>query len=174
MLQQPPAETELTTTGRQRASTGMRKSHYAAHIHMIPGMISGPYYQEFTKANHFTGDTQLAPIHTHLPAPGMPGFLTTLTLDKQFTLSGTKLFTSFSWPYNTGTAITVTTMFAHDTQTALDNHIPKAPPTAGRGHTQLTTDLTPPFIPLGKQLNKTTRPNPTQPEQNKNTTKNPA
>ncbi|WP_329529861.1 DUF2871 domain-containing protein [Streptomyces sp. NBC_01450] len=73
----------------------MRKSYYAAHTYMILGVISGLHYREFTKANHFTGDTQLALIHTHLLALGMPGFLIIPALDKQFTPSGTKLFTYF-------------------------------------------------------------------------------
>jgi hypothetical protein len=105
----------------------------------------------------------------------MLGFLIILALDKQFTLSGTKLFTYFFWLYNTGIAITVTMMFVHGTQTVLGNHVPKAVAlTAGLGHTLLTAGLMLLFILLGKQLNKSTRTNPTQPEQNKKTTKNPA
>ena len=32
---------------------------------MIIGLLSGFYYRELTKAHHFTGDTQLALVHTH-------------------------------------------------------------------------------------------------------------
>ncbi|MDR3079562.1 MAG: DUF2871 domain-containing protein, partial [Streptomyces sp.] len=52
----------------------MRKSYYAAHVYMITGVVSGLFYREFTKAKDFTGETQLAVIHTHLLALGMLGF----------------------------------------------------------------------------------------------------
>ncbi|WP_329359530.1 DUF2871 domain-containing protein [Streptomyces sp. NBC_01483] len=153
----------------------MRKSYYAAHVYMILGVISGLYYREFTKANDFTGDTQLALIHTHLLALGMLGFLIILALDKQFALSGTKLFTYFFWFYNTGIAITVAMMFVHGTETVLGDHVPKAVPlTAGLGHTLLTVGLILLFILLGKRLNESAGTDPTEPEHNKETTKNPA
>ncbi|WP_437852202.1 DUF2871 family protein [Sorangium sp. So ce302] len=38
----------------------MRKSYNAAHVYMIVGVVSGLFYREFTKVNHFTGETQLA------------------------------------------------------------------------------------------------------------------
>lgn len=60
----------------------MKKSYYAALIYMIAGLGAGLFYREFTKANHFTGDTQLAVTHTHLLALGMLVFLTVLALDK--------------------------------------------------------------------------------------------
>ncbi|WP_405885367.1 DUF2871 domain-containing protein [Streptomyces sp. NBC_01136] len=144
----------------------MRKSYYAAHTYMILGVISGLYYREFTKANHFDGDTQLALMHTHLLALGMIGFLVVLALDKQFQLSGTKLFTYFFWFYNAGIAITVAMMFVHGTETVLGNHTPEAVIlTAGLGHTLLTVGLILLFIQLGKRLDETTRTQPTEPEQ---------
>ena len=154
---------------------GMRKSYYAAHTYMILGVISGLYYREFTKANDFTGDTQLALMHTHLLALGMLGFLIILALDKQFALSGTKLFTYFFWLYNAGIAITVAMMFVHGTDTVLGNHVPEAVPlTAGLGHILLTTGLILLFILLGKRLSEPAGPGPAKPEQNNQTAKNPA
>ncbi|MFB7758388.1 DUF2871 family protein, partial [Streptomyces sp. NPDC056121] len=72
----------------------MRKSYYAAHVYMIVGVVSGLFYREFTKAEDFDGETQLALMHTHLLALGMIVFLVVLVLDKVFQLSGTKLFTA--------------------------------------------------------------------------------
>ena len=69
----------------------IRASYYAAHTYVIVGVLSGLFYREFTKAKDFTGDTQLALMHTHLLALGMLGFLIVLALDKQFRLSGTRL-----------------------------------------------------------------------------------
>ncbi|GGV05412.1 membrane protein [Kitasatospora herbaricolor] len=131
----------------------MRKSYYAAHVHMILGVISGLYYREFTKANDFEGDTQLALIHTHLLALGMLGFLIVLALDKLFQLSGTRLFTAFFWFYNAGIGITVSMMFVHGTETVLGSSVPEAVSmTAGLGHILLTVGLILLFVLLGKRL----------------------
>lgn len=113
---------------RQGAGAEMRKSYIAAHVYMILGVISGLFYREFTKAHDFRGDTQLAVMHTHLLALGMLGFLIVLALDKQFQLSGTKLFTAFFWFYNAGIAITVIMMGVHGTETVLGKHVPEAVP----------------------------------------------
>ncbi|MCT9110118.1 DUF2871 domain-containing protein [Streptomyces mirabilis] len=164
----------MTSTDRQGASTGMRKSYYAAHVYMILGVISGLYYREFTKANDFTGDTQLALMHTHLLSLGMMGFLIVLALDKQFALSGTKLFTYFFWFYNVGIAITVAMMFVHGTETVLGDRVPEAVPlTAGLGHILLTVGLILLFVLLGKRLNESAGAGPAEPEQEKETAKSP-
>ena len=39
--------------------------YYILLFYMIIGLLSGFYYRELTKAHHFTGDTQLALVHTH-------------------------------------------------------------------------------------------------------------
>lgn len=142
-----------------RVST--RASYYAAHTYMIVGVVSGLFYREFTKANHFTGDTQLAVIHTHLLALGMLGFLIVLALDKQFHLSGTKLHTGFFWFYNAGIAVTVGMMGVHGCLTVLGDHVPAAVPlVAGLGHILLTVGLILLFVHLGKRLKEPTRTQP--------------
>ncbi|MEU5600009.1 DUF2871 domain-containing protein [Streptomyces sp. NPDC020298] len=131
----------------------MRKSYYAAHIYMIVGVISGLFYREFTKAEDFTGDTQLAVMHTHLLALGMLGFLIVLALDKQFQLSGTKLFTYFFWFYNAGIVVTVGMMGVHGSLTVLGDDVPEVvPAVAGCGHILLTVGLILLFVLLGKRL----------------------
>jgi hypothetical protein len=47
---------------------------------MILGVLSGLAYREFTKVKHFTGDTQLSVLHTHLLALRMLFFLIVLVL----------------------------------------------------------------------------------------------
>ncbi|MEU9132049.1 DUF2871 domain-containing protein [Kitasatospora sp. NPDC048540] len=137
----------------------MRKSYYAAHVYMILGVVSGLYYREFTKAHDFTGDTQLALMHTHLLALGMLGFLIVLALDKQFQLSGTKLFTSFFWFYNAGISVSVAMMFVHGTETVLADPVPEAVPLiAGLGHILLTVGLILLFVLLGKRLKEPATP----------------
>ncbi|BCJ37290.1 hypothetical protein Athai_47930 [Actinocatenispora thailandica] len=131
----------------------MRASYYAAHTYMILGVSSGLFYREFTKANHFTGDTQLAVTHTHLLALGMLGFLIVLALDKQFQLSGTRLHTTFFWLYNAGIAVSVTMMGVHGCLTVLGQSVPEVVPiVAGIGHTVLTVGLVLLFVQIGKRL----------------------
>ncbi|MFG2822365.1 DUF2871 domain-containing protein [Kitasatospora sp. NPDC048365] len=131
----------------------MRKSYYAAHTYMILGLISGLYYRELTRANHFEGDTQLSVVHTHLLALGMLGFLIVLALDKQFGLSGHRLFSWFFWCYNAGIAITVGTMTVKGTLTVLGHQVSEAVSgIAGLGHIVLTVGLVLLFVLLGKRL----------------------
>ena len=53
----------------------MRRLLYAFLVYMIIGLVSGFYYRELTKAHDFTGDTQLALVHTHTLILGMFMFL---------------------------------------------------------------------------------------------------
>ncbi|MFF4020777.1 DUF2871 domain-containing protein [Streptomyces sp. NPDC001843] len=139
----------------------MRKSYYAAHVYMIVGVVSGLFYREFTKAEDFTGDTQLSLMHTHLLALGMLGFLIVLALDKQFQLSGTKLFTYFFWFYNAGIVVTVAMMGVHGSLTVLGHDVPETVPAiAGCGHILLTVGLILLFVLLGKRLKEPARQPP--------------
>lgn len=70
----------------------MKKLFYSASFYMILGLLFGVFYREFTKANNFTGITQLATLHTHTLILGMFFFLIVLTLEKVFSLSSNKNF----------------------------------------------------------------------------------
>ncbi|WP_326657205.1 DUF2871 family protein [Streptomyces sp. NBC_00385] len=103
-------------------------------------------WSAFTKAQDFTGETQLALIHTHLLTLGMLGFLIILALDKQVRLSGTRLFT------------TVAMMGLHGCLTVLNEHVPDTVPAlAGAGHILLTVGLILLFVTLGKRLKEPDR-----------------
>ncbi|MFD7029001.1 DUF2871 domain-containing protein [Streptomyces sp. NPDC059917] len=131
----------------------MRKTFYAAHVYMIIGVISGLYYRELTKAYDFTGETQLAVVHTHLLALGMLGLLIVLGLDKVFSLSGTKHFDYFFWFYNAGIAITCASMTYRGTQTVLGHKVPELfSLVGGLGHIILTVGLILLFTLLGKRV----------------------
>ncbi|MFE5213487.1 MULTISPECIES: DUF2871 family protein [unclassified Streptomyces] len=77
----------------------MRKILDTAHIYMIVGLVSGLYYRNITKAEDFTGDTQLAVVHTHVLALGMMFFLIVLALEKLFALTALPLVRWFFWTY---------------------------------------------------------------------------
>ena len=74
---------------------------------MIIGLLSGFYYRELTKAHHFTGDTQLALVHTHTLILGMFMFLLLLPLEKVFKLSSYYLFNWFFIVYHLGVIVTI-------------------------------------------------------------------
>jgi hypothetical protein len=132
----------------------MRKIYYAAHTYMILGLVSGLFYREFTKAEHFTGDSQLGLLHTHLLALGMLFFLIVLALEKLFSLTANRrLFSWFFWSYNAGLAVTVAMMVVHGTQTVLGKETSAAiSGVAGLGHILLTVGLILLFVNLGKRI----------------------
>lgn len=131
----------------------MRKILNTAHIYMVIGVVSGLYYRELTKAEDFTGDTQLAVVHTHLLALGMLFFLIVLVLEKQFTLTSSRLFGWFYWIYNAGLAVTVGMMTLHGSLTVLGHTSGEGiAMVAGLGHTLLTAGLVLLFVTIGKCL----------------------
>ena len=133
----------------------MKRIYYAALTCMILGLGSGLYYRELTKLNHFTGDTQLGLVHTHLLALGMLFFLVVLALEKMFTLTAGKLFKWFFWIYNLGLALTVAMMTIRGTLTVLGaTTTPAITGVAGLGHVVLTVGLILFFINLGKRLSR--------------------
>ena len=94
----------------------MRRLLYAFLVYMIIGLVSGFYYRELTKAHDFTGDTQLALVHTHTLILGMFMFLILLPLEKVFKLSSYYLFNWFFIVYNIGVIITVGMMLTKGTK----------------------------------------------------------
>lgn len=85
----------------------MRRLLYSFLFYMIIGLLSGFYYRELTKAHHFTGDTQLALVHTHTLILGMFMFLLLLPLEKVFKLSSYYLFNWFFIVYHLGVIVTI-------------------------------------------------------------------
>ncbi|MEC5192367.1 MULTISPECIES: DUF2871 domain-containing protein [unclassified Arthrobacter] len=131
----------------------MKKLYYAALTYMIAGLVSGLLYREFTKANDFTGDSQLSVVHTHLLALGMLFFLTVLALDKTYDLSAVRMSNAFFWTYNAGLVLTTAMMVLSGVLT-----VQGATPSAaiagisGLGHIGLTAGLVLLFITLGKRV----------------------
>ncbi|SEG97907.1 Protein of unknown function [Saccharopolyspora kobensis] len=131
----------------------MKKVYWAALSYMVLGLAAGLYYRELTKAQEFTGDTQLAVAHTHLLALGMLFFLVVLALDKAFGLAGDRLFTLFFWFYNSGLALTAAMMLVHGTMTVFGAESSAAiSGIAGLGHILITVGLVHLFLALRKAL----------------------
>ena len=74
-------------------------------------MAGGVFYREFTKFNHFTGQTTLSVLHTHYFVLGMLFFLLLLLLEKNFAFSGAKSDKILLF-YNIGLNTTVAMLFA--------------------------------------------------------------
>jgi hypothetical protein len=131
----------------------VRKILNTAHVYMIVGLVSGLYYRELTKLKDFTGDTQLAVVHTHVIALGMLFFLVVLALEKLFGLTSSPLFGWFYWTYNAGLVVTVAMMAVRGTLTVLGHPLGEAAGlVSGLGHILLTAGLVLFFVALGKRL----------------------
>lgn len=131
----------------------VKKNYYAALLYMIAGLAAGLFYREFTKANDFTGETQLSVAHTHLLALGMLVFLIVLALDRVFDLSSLRLFTLFFWFYNVGLVLTTAMMITHGILTVMGRDVsPAISGIAGLGHILITLGLIHLFLVLRRRL----------------------
>ena len=121
----------------------MRRLLYSFLFYMIIGLLSGFYYRELTKAHHFTGDTQLALVHTHTLILGMFMFLLLLPLEKVFKLSSYYLFNWFFIVYDLGVIVTIGMMTYKGTLQVIDaKYSPEAlAGFAGIGHTGMLAGL---------------------------------
>ena len=133
----------------------MKKLFYAAFAYMLVGVVSGLFYREFTKANDFpSGEfTQLGLAHTHLLTLGFIVLLIVLALEKQFTLSRSKLFGWFFWVYNAGVIVTSAMLIWHGSLTVLGQEgNGMISGIAGLGHILLTAGMVLLFLCLRRAL----------------------
>lgn len=136
----------------------MRRILYAFLIYTIIGLISGFYYRELTVAHHFTGDTQLKVLHTHLLMLGMFMNLVLLPFEKLFKLSSYYIFNWFFIIYNLGVLFTVGMMFMKGTYQVIGKTVPESfAGYAGIGHTVLTAGFVLLFFLLRNALIKDPR-----------------
>ncbi|NVM97398.1 DUF2871 domain-containing protein [Arthrobacter sp. SDTb3-6] len=91
----------------------MKKLFYASFADLVPGMLSGLFYREFSMGKDVTGFTQLSVVHTHLPTLGFIVLLAVLILEKLFTPSGSHLFSWFFATYNAGPVLTCAMPLVH-------------------------------------------------------------
>ncbi|QOX60028.1 DUF2871 domain-containing protein [Staphylococcus capitis] len=121
----------------------MRRLLYSFLFYMIIGLLSGFYYRELTKAHHFTGDTQLALVHTHTLILGMFMFLLLFPLEKVFKLSSYYLFNWFFIVYHLGVIVTIGMMTYKGTLQVIGaKYSPEAlAGFAGIGHTGMLAGL---------------------------------
>src|SRR6478735_3852025 len=140
----------------------MIRLYYSAALYTVLGLAAGLYYRELTKAQNFTGESQLSVVHTHLLVLGMLFFLVILALEKAFTLSDSRWFIPFFWIYNAGLVLTVALLTVHGSMTVLGVSAGGAiAGIAGLGHILLTIGLVLLFVALSGRVKATGRPRPT-------------
>lgn len=131
----------------------MKQLYYTALTYMILGLAGGLGYREITKANGFTGQTELAVVHTHLLVLGMLVLLVVLLLEKVFALSRSRVFPWFFWVYNAGVVWTVAFLAINGTRTVLGEPTTSGlAGMAGFGHILLTAGLILFFVCLRSRL----------------------
>lgn len=89
----------------------MKKMINTAFTYALLAMAGGVFYREFTKFNHFTGQTNLGFVHTHLFVLGMIGFLIVALFVKNLPhILADKKFKIFYILYNIGLCLTAVTL----------------------------------------------------------------
>lgn len=120
----------------------MRRLYLAAIVYAALGLAGGLFYREITHFQDFTGDTQLAVVHTHLLALGMLVMLIVLALDLTLGISGSRSFSWFFTTYNAGLAITAGALVWHGLLQVFGQEAGAAiAGVAGLGHILLTIGI---------------------------------
>ena len=89
----------------------MKKMINTAFTYALLAMAGGVFYREFTKFNHFTGQTNLGFVPTHLFILGMIGFLVVALFVKNLPdVLADRKFKVFYILYNFGLCITAVTL----------------------------------------------------------------
>lgn len=120
----------------------MKKLFNAAAFYTILGLAGGLFYRTLTHSNNFTGDTQLAVVHTHFLVLGMIFFLGAILFERAFQLTKSRLFNWFFWTYNIGLVWTGGFLTFNGTNTVLGGTTsPMVAGISGMGHILLTIAL---------------------------------
>lgn len=88
----------------------MKRYINSAITYAALAMAGGVFYREFTKFNHFTGQTTLSVLHTHYFVLGMLFFMLLLLLEKNFAFSSAKSDKTLLF-YNIGLNTTIALLF---------------------------------------------------------------
>ncbi|HET9655264.1 MAG TPA: DUF2871 domain-containing protein [Kineosporiaceae bacterium] len=131
----------------------MRKIYNAAAVYAALGLAAGVYYRELTKAQSFTGRTQLAFAHVHLLALGTLFFLVVLVLEKSFSLTASPWFNRFFVVYQVGLGLASLMFLVHGTITVLGKEAgPAISGIAGLGHIGLAAGFALFFVALRERV----------------------
>lgn len=124
----------------------------------VLGLASGLYYRELTKANDFSGDTQLAVAHTHALALGTLMTLALLGLAVALDITDRR----FRWgvlAWQAGLGVTFGALLVKGSLQVLDHSAADSPAlagVAGLGHMTLTAAFLLLFLGLGAAVQERT------------------
>ncbi|CAM4499651.1 MAG: DUF2871 domain-containing protein [Paenibacillus macerans] len=130
----------------------MKKLYYTSFFYAVLGLLAGVFYREATRHNGFTGETALAPLHTHILVLGFMFFLVVLGLGKLFGVHEAKSFGTWHVVYNLGLLITIGTMAVRGMLQVHDSDIAFLPYIAGLGHMILGAGIIWLLVLLGKRI----------------------
>lgn len=139
----------------------MKKLMYSSAFYTLLGLLSGLFYREMSKAENFSGYSQLNITHTHLLVLGTIIFLIFMIIEFQLKLTANRqLFNYFFYIFHLGVLITVTMQFINGIAAMKDFNVsPAIAGIAGLGHITITLAFILFFVLLNKRLNAYTGKN---------------
>lgn len=136
----------------------MKRLYWAMTVYTALGLAGGLFYREVTRSEQFTGDTQLAVVHTHFLVLGTVMFAILLLLERAFRLSDYKSFRAFFWVYNAGVTITAVMQGVIGYRQIMGEESSKAlAGISGMGHILLTVAFALVLFALGKAVDRDTQ-----------------
>lgn len=124
------------------------------------GLAGGLAYREVTRAADYTGFTQLSLVHTHALALGTLVLLSTLALERLYTLSVDRRLRWFAWAWNAGLALTIGALAVKGSLQVAGSASADSPALAGiagSGHMVLAFGFVVLFLVLGARIRDTAR-----------------
>lgn len=139
----------------------MKKLMYSSAFYTLLGLLSGLFYREMSKAENFSGYSQLNITHTHLLVLGTIMFLIFMIIEFQLKLTANRqLFNYFFYIFHLGVLITVTMQFINGIAAMKDFNVsPATAGIAGLGHIMITLAFILFFVLLNKRINAYTGKN---------------
>ncbi|PHK50030.1 DUF2871 domain-containing protein [Staphylococcus edaphicus] len=133
----------------------MKKLMYSSAFYTLLGLLSGLFYREMSKAENFSGYSQLNVTHTHLLVLGTIMFLIFMVIEYQLTLTAHKqLFNYFFYIFHLGVLVTVAMQFINGIAAMKDFSVsPAIAGIAGLGHIMITIAFILFFVLLNKRIN---------------------
>jgi hypothetical protein len=119
------------------------------------GLAGGLGYRELTRAEGFTGTTQLAVVHTHALVLGTVVLLGVLALQRLFDLASDRRYRWFVWVWNVSLALTVAGLTVKGTLQVTGSGAADSAAVAGfsgLGHVGLTAAFALFFLTLGAKV----------------------
>ncbi|MFH4908291.1 DUF2871 domain-containing protein [Staphylococcus cohnii] len=133
----------------------MKKLMFSSAFYTLLGMLSGLFYREMSKAENFSGYSQLNVTHTHLLVLGTIMFLIFMVIEHQLKLTQHHtLFNYFFYVYHIGVLLTVAMQFVNGIATMKGYEVsPAIAGISGLGHIAISIAFILFYVLLNKSIN---------------------